>query len=39
MKPYLSPAWQLILLPADALMASDENELLHDDLSSLFRFS
>lgn len=40
MKKYSYPTWQLVLLSADLLMAgSDENELLHDDLSSIFGLS
>lgn len=36
MKPYNPPVWQVIFLPSDAIMASDENELTLDTLSSIF---
>ena len=38
MKTYETPTWQLILLPTDLLMVSDENELAIDKLSSIFDF-
>ena len=36
MKKYIAPAAQLVLLSSDVLMASDENELAIDKLSSIF---
>ena len=38
MKPYETPTWQLIALSSDLLVASDENELAIDKLSSIFDF-
>ena len=39
MKKYESPVWQLILLSAEPLMASDDNELAIDKLASIFGFN
>jgi hypothetical protein len=36
--PYQAPKAEIILLSADLLMASDENELAIDKLSSIFDF-
>lgn len=36
MKLYDSPMMQLVLLGTDVLMASDENQLVLDKLSSIF---
>ena len=38
MKTYEAPVAELLLLSADVLMASDENELAIDKLSSIFDF-
>lgn len=38
MKTYETPVCQLVLLSSDVLMASDENELAIDKLSSIFDF-
>jgi hypothetical protein len=38
MKTYIAPAAELLLLSAEVLMASDENELAIDKLSSIFDF-
>ena len=36
MKPYQSPAAELLVLSADPLMGSDENELAIDKLADIF---
>jgi hypothetical protein len=38
MKQYESPLCELVVLSTDVLMASDENELAIDKLSSIFDF-
>lgn len=36
MKKYTAPQWEAVLLSADVLMASNENELALDRLSAIF---
>ena len=38
MKKYQAPSCELLVLTADVLMASDDNELAIDKLSSIFDF-
>ena len=38
MKKYEAPICSLLLLSADVLMASDENEMLFDDFKDLLKF-
>ena len=36
MKKYEAPSWNVLVLTTNVLMVTDENELLYDDLSSLW---